>query len=153
MSTILGIDALLRSLAGERHVTDINLGFRDVLAGRYRVCLSGDFIRWALSISFPLFSMAIAKESHATQSSTKPVKVFRFRGISASIFENHAKNDGRDSTFHKVSLQRSYRDGEEWKTSTSFNRDDLPLARLLLEQAWQFILETEATRSRDEAED
>ncbi len=85
------------------------------------------------------------------QSPTKPVRVFRLRAISASVFENHAKTDERDVTFHKVSLQRTYKDGDEFKTTTSFGRDDLPVAKLLLEQAWQFILETEAGRGKEVA--
>jgi len=87
------------------------------------------------------------------QASAKPVKTFRLRGISASIFANSAKSDGRDITFHKVSLQRAYKDGDEWKNTTSFGRDDLPVAKLLLEQAWQFILETEASRGKDDSEE
>ena len=81
------------------------------------------------------------------QTPTKPVKSFRLRGISASVFENTAKTKDREVTFHKVSLQRTYRDGDEWKNTTSFGRDDLPIARLLLEQ---FILETEASRGKDD---
>jgi len=84
------------------------------------------------------------------QAPTKPVKVFRLRGISASVFANVAKTKDREVTFHKVSLQRTYRDGDEFKTTTSFGRDDLPVAKLVLEQAWQFILETEATRGKDD---
>lgn len=98
-------------------------------------------------------AQAIAKEPKVAQPSAKPVKSFRLRGISASVFENHAKSADRDVTFHKVSLQRTYRDGDEWKTTTSFGRDDLPIACLLLEQAWQFILETEANRGKDESDE
>ncbi len=86
------------------------------------------------------------------QTSMKPVKVFRSRGLSASVFANHAKSDGRDITFHKVSLQRTYKDGDEWKTTTSFGRDDLPIARLLLDRAWEFILEAETTHSTEAVE-
>ena len=86
------------------------------------------------------------------QATQKPVKVFRSRGVSASIFANHAKSDGRDITFHKVSLQRTYKDGDEWKTTTSFGRDDLPVARLLLDRAWEFILDAEASPSSDAVE-
>ena len=86
------------------------------------------------------------------QASVKPVKVFRSRGVSASVFANHAKSDGRDITFHKVSLQRTYKDGDEWKTTTSFGRDDLPVARLLLDRAWEFILDAEASHSSDAVE-
>lgn len=86
-----------------------------------------------------------------TAPSHKPVKVIRLRGVSASIFANHAKNDGRDITFHKVSIQRSYKDGEEWKQTTSLGRDDLPVVNLVLKRAWEFILDTEATRGKEEA--
>ena len=90
-----------------------------------------------------------AKEPVMAQTSTKPVKVFRSKGVSASVFANHAKSDGQDVTFHKVSLQRTYKDGDEWKTTSSFSRDDLPIARLLLDRAWEFILDAEATHSTD----
>jgi hypothetical protein len=75
---------------------------------------------------------------------------FRLRGVSAAIFPNFAKtDDGREITFHKVRLQRSYRDGEEWKQTESLGRDDLPVATLLLQRAWEFILDTEAKRGKE----
>ena len=95
--------------------------------------------------------MANAKESDVS-GSTKPVQVFRLRGVSASIFENHAKSGDREITFHKVTLQRTYKDGEEFKTTTSFSRDDLPIATLLLQRAWEFILNAEAHRGKADDE-
>ena len=92
--------------------------------------------------------MATTKET----GSTKPVQVLRLRGVSASVFENHARSKDRDVTFYKVSLQRTYRDEEGFKTTTSFSRDDLPVAVHLLHQAWQFILEAE-TANRTAADD
>ena len=83
--------------------------------------------------------------AHTTQ---KPVKVFRSRGISASVFKNAAKAGDRDVTFHKVSVQRTYKDGDDFKTTTSFSRDDLPVARHVMQQAWEYILEAESSRSR-----
>lgn len=97
--------------------------------------------------------MATAKETTVAQASTKPVKVFRLRGLSASIFENAAKSGDRNVTFHKVSLQRTYRDGDEYKTTTTFGRDDLPIAVLLLNRAWEYILEAEAGRGKEEADE
>lgn len=89
--------------------------------------------------------MANSKDS----ASVKPVKAFRLRGLSASVFENHTTVNDRTITFLKVSLQRTYKDGDEWKTTTSLSRDDLPVALLLLQRAWEFILDTEASRSKD----
>jgi len=83
----------------------------------------------------------------------KPVKVFRSPGISASVFKNAAKAGDRDVTFHKVSVQRTYKDGDEFKTTTSFARDDLPVARHLMQRAWEFILESESSRSRDDSDE
>src|ERR1051325_328483 len=100
----------------------------------------------------PQFSMAANQpKDAATSASQKPVKVIRLRGVSTSIFANQGKSDGRDITFHQVSIQRSYKDGDEWKQTTSFGRDDLPVLDLVLKRAWEFILDTEASRGKDEA--
>ena len=79
----------------------------------------------------------------------KPVKVFRLHGLSASIFANRAKSADREVPFYKVSLQRTYHDGEKFQSTTSLGRDDLPIAGLLLEKAWVFILETEQAERKD----
>jgi hypothetical protein len=82
----------------------------------------------------------------------KPVRVVRLRGVSASIFANQAKSEGRDITYHKVSVQRSYKDGDEWKQTTSFGRDDLPVVNLVLQRAYEWILDAEAARGKDDTE-
>ena len=79
---------------------------------------------------------------------SKPAKVFRLRGVSASVFANKAAK-GRDVPFYKVSLQRTYKDGDEFKTTTSFSRDDLPVVNLAVQRAWEFILETEVEDRKD----
>gem|GEM_PF-656940 len=100
----------------------------------------------------PFLTMANAKETSSTKDTNGPVETFRIRGLSASIFENRAKTASRTVTFYKVALQRTYKDGDEWKTTTSFGRDDLPIAKLLLERSWQFILDSEASRGRESDE-
>ena len=116
---------------------------------QFRSCPARDRRGPDVPISFTPFTMTQSKEPVLAHNSTKPVKTFRLRGVSVSVFKNHAKTDDRDVSFHKVSVQRTYRDGDEWKTTTSFSRDDLPIARLLLDRAWQYILDTETVRSRD----
>ena len=88
-------------------------------------------------------------KSPETTTPKKPLKVIRLRGVSASIFANQAKSEGRHITFHKVSVERCYKDGDEWKYTTSFGRDDLPVMNLVLKRAWEFILDTEASRGKD----
>jgi len=90
---------------------------------------------------FPLFPMADSKNA----STSKPVQTYRLHGISVSIFANPTKVDGDDTVFHKVSIQRTYRDGDEFKTTTSFSRDDLPVVELLARRAWEWIHKTESS--------
>lgn len=85
---------------------------------------------------------SLKEESAGT--STKPVKVFRIRGLSVSIFQNHATVRDREVTFPKVHLQRTYKDGDTFRTTTSLGRDDLLVAQQLLQQAWQWIVTDEA---------
>lgn len=73
--------------------------------------------------------------------SNKPIQVLRRRGVKVSIFENRSG----ETVFHKISLQKIYReDGGEWKTTNSLGRDDLPIAQILIGRAWEFILDKEA---------
>ena len=83
----------------------------------------------------------------------KPINVFRRRGVKVSVFENFANNGEQDIVFHKVSLQRIYRDGEEWKTTTSLGCNDIPVARMLLQRAWEFVLDTQAGSSKADGEE
>lgn len=81
--------------------------------------------------------------SESKVSSNKPWKVFRSNGVSASIFENTVKTPDGERIYFKVSLSRTYREGNEFKSTTSFGREDLPVASLLLQQAWASIVNSE----------
>ena len=74
-----------------------------------------------------------------------PVEVFRFRGVSASVFENESEN----GPFFKVAIQRTYKDGKDFKTTSSFSRDELPIVAHVANKAWEFVLEQESSRQRD----
>ena len=91
-------------------------------------------------ISFPLCSME--------RSTSKPAQVFRARGVSASVFK---KQSGKDTPFFKVAIQRTYKDGDDFKTTSSFGRDELPLVAHVANQAWEFVLEQEAASRSDTA--
>ncbi len=93
------------------------------------------------------FSPFIMEES--PKSGSAPVKAFRLRGIKVSVFANAAKTDGRTVTFYKATVTRTYKDGDEFKTTSSFDRDDLPIVTLLMSDAWKFILEAEAKARKD----
>ena len=76
-------------------------------------------------------------------SKNRPVRVFRTSGLSASVFCNQTKTKGQ-APFYKVTLRRTYKDGNQFKNTTSFGRDDLPIAALLLQKSWGFIVADEA---------
>ena len=80
---------------------------------------------------------------------SKPVKTFRLRGISASIFENETHIDGQPVRFFKVSLQRAFKQDGQFRHNSNFGRDDIPIARLMLSRAWEFILDLENSSSTE----
>jgi len=80
---------------------------------------------------------------------SKPVKTFRFRGISASVFENTTHADNQPLRFFKVNLQRAFKQEGEFKHNSSFGRDDIPVAMHVLSKAWQFILNQEAASTAE----
>jgi len=51
----------------------------------------------------------------------QPAHEIRFGLIKAAIWENQSQN----GTWHSVTLSRSYKDGEEWRHTDSFGREDL----------------------------
>lgn len=81
-----------------------------------------------------------------SETNNKPVRIFRRRGVKVSVFQNLAQ----ENVFHKLTLQKIYRQGEEWKTTSSLGRDDIPIARLLLGQAWEYILTQESSPHPEE---
>ena len=63
------------------------------------------------------------KAPSAPQESAKqrPAHEIRLGRIKATIWGNQGDN----GTWYNVTLSRNYKDGEEWKSSVSFGRDEL----------------------------
>ncbi len=76
----------------------------------------------------------------------KPVQQFRLHGISGSVFENRSE---QGTPYFKVTISRTYKDGDEFKTTTSFGRDDLPVVASIAYQAWLWIMERESQSRSD----
>ena len=74
----------------------------------------------------------------ANDKKQRPVHEVRMGRIKAAIWENESDN----GTFFNVAISRLYRDNnDEWKDSTSFGRDDLPLVAKVADQAHTWIFE------------
>lgn len=69
-------------------------------------------------------------------STTKPVHEVRLGTTKAAIWTN-TSDDGR--TRYSVSVQRIYRENDEWKRTTSFRRDDLLVLAKVLDLAHSWI--------------
>ncbi len=80
----------------------------------------------------------------------KPVKVFKHRGISVSVFENATEKDGQQQTFYKASVRRTFKQGDEFVSNANFGRDELPIARVLMDRAWQWMLDAETPHQEPE---
>jgi len=78
------------------------------------------------------------KEKPMEKNKEKPVHEVRLGRIKAVIWGNEAENNG---VRHNVQLRRIYKDGEEWKQSDSFGRDDLPLVAKVADMAHTWIHE------------
>jgi hypothetical protein len=73
-------------------------------------------------------------------SKNRPVHEVRLGAIKASIWENI----NGEITRHSVTVQRFYKDGDQWKTTESFNRDDLLVLAKVLDRAHSWICDKPA---------
>lgn len=71
----------------------------------------------------------------STNEKTKPVHEIRLGAIKAAIWAN----DTQAGIRHNVTLTRLYKDGEEWRSSDSFGRDDLPVVAKVADMAHTWI--------------
>jgi hypothetical protein len=65
----------------------------------------------------------------------KPAHEIRLGSIKATIWANETQNGRR----FNVTVCRLYKEGDEWKRTESFGRDDLPLVAKVADLAHTFI--------------
>jgi hypothetical protein len=73
------------------------------------------------------------KELHMAKQ--QPVHEIRLGSMKAAIWENRTDNGIR----YNATLARIYKDGEQWKSTDSFGRDDLLLLAKVIDQAHSWI--------------
>ena len=74
-------------------------------------------------------------------SNTKPVDEVRIGAVKAAIWRNETDNGSR----FNVTFSRTYRDSEgNWKSTSSFRRDDLLVVAKLADQAHSRIFQIQA---------
>ena len=75
----------------------------------------------------------------------RPVHEIRLGHVKAAIWANETQNGTR----HNATFVRIYRHEEQWKTSDSFGRDDLPLLTKVAEMAFLWIHQQRAESQED----
>lgn len=71
----------------------------------------------------------------ATRAKARPVHEVRVGRVRAAIWENQTDQGPR----HNVTVSRLYKEGDQWKDSSSFGRDDLPLVAKVVDLAHSWI--------------
>jgi len=79
----------------------------------------------------------------------RPVHEIRLGRVKAAIWENTTNEGIR----HNVSISRIYKDGDTWKDSTSFGRDDLPLITKVVDIAHTWIYNNPASSQSSATEE
>ncbi len=72
----------------------------------------------------------------------KPTHEIRLGAIKAAIWENETTNGTR----FNVTISRLYKDGETWKRTESFGRDDLLVVAKVADQAHSWIIAQSQTK-------
>jgi hypothetical protein len=67
----------------------------------------------------------------------KPVHEVRLGSVKAAIWQNQTENGTR----FNVTVARIYKDGEQWKSTDGFGRDDLLLLAKVIDQAHTWIFD------------
>ena len=69
----------------------------------------------------------------------KPEKKFRCGPITASVFAEARVVNGQMVKFYSACIDKAYRDGEQWKHTTSFATEDLPKVALLATEVYKHL--------------
>jgi hypothetical protein len=85
----------------------------------------------------------MSKQQHTNPPKpARPVHEIRIGLVKAVIWANRST----DGIRHNVTFVRSYREGDEWHTTTSFGRDDLLKLSKVANEAHTWITQQPATK-------
>ena len=83
-----------------------------------------------------------------------PVAKFRAGQVAAAVWANDVEVKGRTVTILKATVQRRYKDKDDnWQSSDSFNRNEIPLAIYCLQKAFDKIIEKQSEASSNKTEE
>ena len=77
----------------------------------------------------------VENEVRMQNAKTKPINEVRLGHLKAAVW----KNDTESGVRYNVTFSRLYKDGDQWKSTESFGRDDLLLLAKVADQAHSWI--------------
>jgi hypothetical protein len=72
---------------------------------------------------------------------SRPVHTVRYGAIKAAVWRNILDNGNASRPMYNLTVSRAYRDGDEWKDSSSFGYEDLLVLSKALNDCHSFIHE------------
>jgi len=79
-----------------------------------------------------------------------PIAKFRAGQVASAVWANDVEVKGRTVTILKATVQRRYKDKDDnWQSSGSFSRNEIPLAIHCLQKAFEKIVETQNEASNN----
>ncbi len=91
---------------------------------------------------------AIYGNSHVSSGKKLPEKKFRAGAVSATVW----RNESAKGSYATVQLERSYKDGDAWKSTGSLRINDLPKAVLVLNKAYEYLFSKPELQEREGAD-
>lgn len=81
-------------------------------------------------------------------SGQQPVARVSAGSVTAALWENEINIGGQPKTVLKASVARRYKDRDgTWKSTTSFSRNEIPLAIYCLQKAYEKIIAEEGAQA------
>lgn len=82
------------------------------------------------------------------QQKQKPVHEIRLGRIRAAIWANETENR---QVWFNVTVSRLYKDGDQWKDTSTYRRDDLPIVAKVVDMAYAWIWGQDVPADPEEA--
>ena len=80
-----------------------------------------------------------------TKKMSKPKKTFRLGCAVAAVWENERGVGDETYPFQSVTLSRRYKDNHgQWASSNSFNKNDLPKLKIVVQRAYEYMNSSES---------
>lgn len=85
--------------------------------------------------------MAKEVQKELKDAGNMPEKSFSAGAVNAAVWLNKVKDrDGNDIEVRSVTIQRRYKDGDDWKSTNTLRLNDIPKMVLVLQKAYDYLL-------------